>query len=903
MYKQEATEYDLEYVKKYDEDLSTTLIFVCSLPIARQSSNFFKAGLFSAVSSAFVIAIQSNLQPDPNQQSVAILHLILLTLNQSAVLNETLTVPPVRGNPPSEIVIVSVLTYASLLISLLAAFTAMLGKQWLNRYLRHVGGSTIERCGDRQRKCDGLAEWPFQLFIESLPIMLQVSLLLLACGLCQYMWSINTTVAYTLIALTALGVLFYLTVVVASVSSYACPFQTPASAALRSLWKEVGHRVDPVTLPIGSVAARLFRVSQSTILRLWAKTRHSTTSAALCFVQMTQSLMGWARQHLYHLPPSVPLGDIEEDPRVAQETDPLPEATEMWLMPTTLAALRKTNADDVRCVSWILWSITDPEALDAAVRLASTIRWFEDGLKVEPPYHQIVSTLKACFDSTGKVYPGSRDRAYYSARSILWIHICATFVSEEFPNRFPLPTFRCDTTTLDHDLKDLLEIFRLLNTPNFNHISYHTSLDLGPSDHTPAHSQWFSNALLNLIWAKQSIPPMFDWIAGCRLDVNWDAIPLNAILNRLLVSCILLGWPVEQEVLKVQDKSCVTPYSLLFELLTLSFASDRLEQIVSQLSQAITSAICTSHPRCNLLPVVLDRLSVWGNRPSCLTRMAYWWCSVICENYRSLKDGDGLLLLSLEVGFRHLNPHDYRIEAELTHTEHHQRMIDIVFESGDDEVIADLLHAWTSYSGSHKPPPPLSICAMHLICLQPSSQRLRRLVIRAIGSVGYQEFKQAGAEEFFELLNHLHASIEDMDDNKDWATLLLDIIEHSEGIRRLPHSYWRLLVELLFSESQRPRDVSWNPHIITSLEREQEWDKLECWMGVVWMAWPPEGGKTTEEDLERVMRSLSHHRRGAIQSLGEWMERWGGDPNNVAPESFQRTCEQVRLKATRQNVL
>ena len=192
---------------------------------------------------------------------------------------------------------------------------------------------------------------------------------------------------------------------------------------------------------------------------------------------------------------------------------------------------------------------------------------------------------------------------------------------------------------------------------------------------------------------------------------------------------------------------------------------------------------------------------------------------------------------------------------------------------------------------------------MHLICLQPSSQRLRRLVIRAIGSVGYQEFKQAGAEEFFELLNHLHASIEDMDDNKDWATLLLDIIEHSEGIRRLPHSYWRLLVELLFSESQRPRDVSWNPHIITSLEREQEWDKLECWMGVVWMAWPPEGGKTTEEDLERVMRSLSHHRRGAIQSLGEWMERWGGDPNNVAPESFQRTCEQVRLKATRQNVL
>ena len=46
--------------------------------------------------------------------------------------------------------------YANLLISLLAAFVAMLGKQWLNRYLRNSGGLVIERCGDRQRKCDGL---------------------------------------------------------------------------------------------------------------------------------------------------------------------------------------------------------------------------------------------------------------------------------------------------------------------------------------------------------------------------------------------------------------------------------------------------------------------------------------------------------------------------------------------------------------------------------------------------------------------------------------------------------------------------------------------------------------------------------------------------------------------------
>lgn len=45
----------------------------------------------------------------------------------------------------------------------------------MNRHLRHAGGSVIERCGDRQRKCDGLQKWPFYFFVESLPVMLQVS--------------------------------------------------------------------------------------------------------------------------------------------------------------------------------------------------------------------------------------------------------------------------------------------------------------------------------------------------------------------------------------------------------------------------------------------------------------------------------------------------------------------------------------------------------------------------------------------------------------------------------------------------------------------------------------------------------------------------------------------------------
>ena len=197
------------------------------------------AGLFSAVSSAFVIDINLNLQSDPNQESAILLRVIFLTLNQSAIPGETPAVPPTQEDPPGKIVTAACLMCASLLISSLAAFVAMPGKQWLDRYLRNSGGSVIERCGDRQRKCDGLEKWSSHFFVEGLSLMLQAALLLLACGLCRYMWSVNASVAYTLISLTGLGVVFYVGILIAGTSSYACPFQTPVSTALRGLRKKI----------------------------------------------------------------------------------------------------------------------------------------------------------------------------------------------------------------------------------------------------------------------------------------------------------------------------------------------------------------------------------------------------------------------------------------------------------------------------------------------------------------------------------------------------------------------------------------------------------------------------------------------------------------------------------------
>ena len=153
-YKGEASEYDMGYVKRYGEGLNATLIFVRRKFVPRPHHKSYlvsQAGFFSAISSAFVIGVCLKLQPDHNERSAALLRAILFTPNQSVIPSETSVVPPEQGDPPNEIVAAIGLLYASLLISLLVAFVAMFGKQWLNRYLRHTGGSMIERRGDRAK--------------------------------------------------------------------------------------------------------------------------------------------------------------------------------------------------------------------------------------------------------------------------------------------------------------------------------------------------------------------------------------------------------------------------------------------------------------------------------------------------------------------------------------------------------------------------------------------------------------------------------------------------------------------------------------------------------------------------------------------------------------------------------
>ena len=190
-----------------------------------------QAGLFSAVTSAFIIEVHSHLQQDPNDETAALLRVLIHKIDNTTFGNDTPTLPQWTG-PPRTIVQVQAILLASLSVSLLSAFLAMLGKQWLNRFVStDVRGTAVERNQNRQRKLDGIANWYFDHVMEALPLMLQVALLLLGCALSRYLWEIDTTVAGVVIGVTSFGMAFYILIVLAGTASESCPYQTPGARA------------------------------------------------------------------------------------------------------------------------------------------------------------------------------------------------------------------------------------------------------------------------------------------------------------------------------------------------------------------------------------------------------------------------------------------------------------------------------------------------------------------------------------------------------------------------------------------------------------------------------------------------------------------------------------------------
>ena len=149
-----SEEFDRDYAKKYDGDLNASLILKL-----RESAFFPYSTLITkfkwCTNGSLLSAICSASEQDPNEHAI------------DSLFPDANTDSVTWSGPPLEIVTVQSLLYASLATSLFAAFIAMLGKQWVNRYLRNRGGSAADKSRDRQWEPGGSKKQHFHLKASS----------------------------------------------------------------------------------------------------------------------------------------------------------------------------------------------------------------------------------------------------------------------------------------------------------------------------------------------------------------------------------------------------------------------------------------------------------------------------------------------------------------------------------------------------------------------------------------------------------------------------------------------------------------------------------------------------------------------------------------------------------------
>ncbi|KAG8919289.1 hypothetical protein FRC02_001760 [Tulasnella sp. 418] len=222
-YVSESGKFDKEMIDNWNDNLDSLLLF---------------AALFSAINTAFIIEAYKRLQPDALETTNSLLKLML----RNRTNDETMDLKDQQWSPPTDAVRINSTLFASLACSLLASFGAILGKEMLAEYKSSGALNTLPEQGRRrQRKFNGLNRYRFQLLMQALPIMLQLSLALFLLGIIDFLLQMSPAVAAVIIVPVFVGFVAYIVSVIVAIQQEDSPFQTSLSKSLRSLLPMLKH--------------------------------------------------------------------------------------------------------------------------------------------------------------------------------------------------------------------------------------------------------------------------------------------------------------------------------------------------------------------------------------------------------------------------------------------------------------------------------------------------------------------------------------------------------------------------------------------------------------------------------------------------------------------------------------
>jgi hypothetical protein len=437
--------------------------------------------------------------------------------------------PPLQAwnGPDHAVVVCQTVLYASLGISLLAAFLAMLGKQWLNRFGKaKVRGSEIDESRNRQRKLSGMVSWKFDLVMESLPLMLQSALLLLGYALSRYLWTVNLTVASVVIGITSLGLGFYIFIVIAATIADNCPFQTPTSQILRGIYRLDNSR------------NRYIARTRRAVFRLWLRTTrlyHITTLRIL-------------------LPLFTPLKNKR---RSLIDQSQRKKAVRLF-------SKKETDHDaynvDGGCVIWMIDTARGQTASRIISNFIPEVVWHRD-IKDSPSLPYLYDQAVECFDfEQEKVSLVSRlrNQAFSTAKAFVHVYsqmrvtgaIDDSFVSRTRVHHAQLADGQHKE---DGDLESTLWLVDYI-------MDRQREIDWSKTEVSYNHRVWMAHVILCLVWLK-----------GGRLDECLQGFVVQTLGWRngsmatdcILMLCLSVGVPVHADDLLVTDKRYVLVFLLL----------------------------------------------------------------------------------------------------------------------------------------------------------------------------------------------------------------------------------------------------------------------------------------------------------------------------------------------------
>lgn len=242
-----------------------------------------KAGLFSAVLTAFNIQSYPALQQPPRDPTAEILAQISAQLASFQVNGQTITstspaVPFSAANPPSSpvptsLIVINALWFTSLICSLVAASIGIFLKQWLREYTNDMADVPQANIRIRQYRHDGLVRWRVKEIVMLLPLLLQIALMLFLMGLEQLVWTLNSTVAVVVTIFVAVSLAFSVITALLPAVAGTCPYKSPQARVFFTLWqwtKSSVHVMSGVAYNMVSVCPKHLQAGLQRSIEIWA---------------------------------------------------------------------------------------------------------------------------------------------------------------------------------------------------------------------------------------------------------------------------------------------------------------------------------------------------------------------------------------------------------------------------------------------------------------------------------------------------------------------------------------------------------------------------------------------------------------------------------------------------------